>query len=109
MGGTSAGGQTKKCPDCAETILADAKVCKHCGYRFALAAPDVPHVGARVKVRAGEDDYDGEVGIVQTHLDDDGDGLTIGVIFKGDKQLYAFSPGELTVVTDEATKSNVQG
>src|SRR6516165_10182846 len=22
---------TKKCPDCAETILADAKVCKHCG------------------------------------------------------------------------------
>src|SRR5262245_14084489 len=25
---------TKKCPDCAETILADAKVCKHCGYRF---------------------------------------------------------------------------
>jgi rRNA maturation endonuclease Nob1 len=35
---------TKKCPDCAETILADAKVCKHCGYRFtattsAAAAP----------------------------------------------------------------------
>jgi ribosomal protein L37AE/L43A len=26
--------QTKKCPDCAETILFDAKVCKHCGYRF---------------------------------------------------------------------------
>jgi Uncharacterised protein family UPF0547 len=25
---------TKKCPDCAETILADANVCKHCGYRF---------------------------------------------------------------------------
>jgi Uncharacterised protein family UPF0547 len=32
--GTSA---TKKCPDCAETILVDAKVCKHCGYRFAPA------------------------------------------------------------------------
>jgi hypothetical protein len=199
-GGTSAGGQTKKCPDCAEAILADAKVCKHCGYRFALAAPDAPQVdptgkttaapdapqvdptgkttrvrchnchhvqkvpvsqssfvcaqcnrklmrtnarspsapspkstpattpsinqsaqrssppsthkprpntldvGARVKVRAGEDDYDGKVGTVQTHLDDDGDGLTIGVIFKGDKHLYAFSPGELTVVkTDQAT------
>ena len=29
---------TKKCPDCAETVLADAKVCKHCGYRFAAAA-----------------------------------------------------------------------
>jgi predicted RNA-binding Zn-ribbon protein involved in translation (DUF1610 family) len=27
--------QTKKCPDCAETVLADAKVCKHCNYRFA--------------------------------------------------------------------------
>lgn len=27
--------QTKKCPDCAETVLSDAKVCKHCNYRFA--------------------------------------------------------------------------
>src|SRR4051812_19221764 len=26
---------TKPCPDCAETVLADARVCKHCGYRFA--------------------------------------------------------------------------
>ncbi|ORJ57780.1 hypothetical protein B5M45_19400 [Mycobacterium simiae] len=26
--------QTKKCPDCAEAILAAANVCKHCGYRF---------------------------------------------------------------------------
>jgi hypothetical protein len=26
---------TKQCPDCAETILAQARVCKHCGYRFA--------------------------------------------------------------------------
>ena len=26
---------TKKCPGCAETVLADANVCKHCGYRFA--------------------------------------------------------------------------
>jgi hypothetical protein len=24
----------KKCPDCAEYILAEARVCKHCGYRF---------------------------------------------------------------------------
>jgi Uncharacterised protein family UPF0547 len=28
-------GPTKKCPDCAETVLADAKVCRHCGYRFS--------------------------------------------------------------------------
>jgi hypothetical protein len=25
---------TKTCPDCAETVLAEARVCKHCGYRF---------------------------------------------------------------------------
>jgi hypothetical protein len=30
--------KTKKCPVCAETVLADAKVCKRCGYRFASAA-----------------------------------------------------------------------
>jgi hypothetical protein len=35
---------TKKCTDCAETILADAKVCKHCGYRFAVIAPSGPQV-----------------------------------------------------------------
>jgi hypothetical protein len=33
-GPTAVQAPTKKCPDCAETILADAKVCKHCGYRF---------------------------------------------------------------------------
>lgn len=25
----------KVCPDCAEKVLFDARVCKHCGYRFA--------------------------------------------------------------------------
>ena len=25
----------KKCPDCAELVQPDARVCKHCGYRFA--------------------------------------------------------------------------
>lgn len=38
-GPKAAQARTKKCPDCAETILADAKVCKHCGYRFAASAP----------------------------------------------------------------------
>jgi hypothetical protein len=39
-------------------------------------------VGTRVKVRAAGDDYDGKIGTIQTQLDDDGDGLTIGVILK---------------------------
>jgi hypothetical protein len=26
---------TKQCPDCAERVLAEAKVCRFCGYRFA--------------------------------------------------------------------------
>lgn len=29
---------SKKCPDCAEMVLADANVCKHCGHRFAAVA-----------------------------------------------------------------------
>jgi hypothetical protein len=32
----------KKCPDCAETILNDAKVCKHCGYRFTATSSPAP-------------------------------------------------------------------
>lgn len=31
---------TKRCHDCAETVLADARVCKHCGYRFAPSVPE---------------------------------------------------------------------
>jgi hypothetical protein len=65
--------------------------------------PGVMGVGARVKVKSAGDDYDGEIGTVHTHLDDDGDGLTIGVTFKDDEYLYAFSPTELLVVTDSAT------
>jgi hypothetical protein len=37
--GPDAGGSaTKRCPDCAESVLADARVCKHCGYRFTTPA-----------------------------------------------------------------------
>jgi hypothetical protein len=28
----------KRCPDCAETVLSDARICKHCGYRFPAAS-----------------------------------------------------------------------
>ncbi|WP_082109829.1 zinc ribbon domain-containing protein [Mycobacterium sp. UM_Kg1] len=34
--------QTKACPDCAETVLAAARVCKHCGYRFAARPMSAP-------------------------------------------------------------------
>ena len=30
-------GDEKKCPECAELIKKDAKVCKHCGHRFTPA------------------------------------------------------------------------
>jgi hypothetical protein len=30
-------GESKTCPDCAETVLAAARVCKHCGFRFEAA------------------------------------------------------------------------
>lgn len=28
----------RTCPDCAETVLPDARVCAHCGFRFQVAA-----------------------------------------------------------------------
>jgi hypothetical protein len=31
----AAASEVKQCPDCAETVLDAARVCKHCGYRFA--------------------------------------------------------------------------
>ncbi len=38
---------TKRCPDCAETVLPDAKVCKQCGYRFAPVAESKPTLPER--------------------------------------------------------------
>lgn len=34
MPGLQAAESMKKCPECAEFVLKDAKVCKHCGNRF---------------------------------------------------------------------------
>jgi hypothetical protein len=33
---------TKSCPDCAETVKPDARVCRFCGYRFAPTQPERP-------------------------------------------------------------------
>jgi len=35
---------TKRCPDCAESVLAGARVCKHCGYHFQPSG--TPRVGS---------------------------------------------------------------
>jgi hypothetical protein len=32
-------GEYRECPDCAETIKTKARVCRYCGYRFALSPP----------------------------------------------------------------------
>ncbi|MDP7724764.1 DUF2510 domain-containing protein [Mycobacterium sp. TY814] len=47
----SAQARTKKCPDCAETILAEAKVCKHCGYRYARASRAVAVTASEESVK----------------------------------------------------------
>jgi len=31
--------EEKTCPDCAELVLAQARVCRYCGYRFASVLP----------------------------------------------------------------------
>jgi predicted amidophosphoribosyltransferase len=33
---------TKRCPDCAERVKRDARVCRSCGYRFDQANPERP-------------------------------------------------------------------
>jgi ribosomal protein L37AE/L43A len=35
-------GSRKKCPDCAESVMKEARKCKHCGYQFVQPskAPD---------------------------------------------------------------------
>jgi hypothetical protein len=61
--------------------------------------PGVLARGAPVKVLAVGDEHEGRVGTVQTFFDDADDGLDVGVIFKGDTDIYAFARTELRVVT----------
>jgi hypothetical protein len=53
--------------------------------------------GDSVHVVAAGDDHEGQVGIVDALLDDDGDGLTVCVKFKGDRRPYLFRRDELTL------------
>lgn len=55
--------------------------------------------GARVRVVAATDDRRGQVGVVHAVLEDDGDGLTIAVKFKDEKEPYAYRRDELQVQT----------
>ena len=53
--------------------------------------------GARVSVVAAADDYRGRVGVVHAVFEDDGDGITVAVKFKGDRELYAYRRDELAL------------
>jgi ribosomal protein S27E len=50
--GAAVQGPTKKCPDCAETILAAANVCKHCGYR--VTPPSAPDTSQKQEAPRGK-------------------------------------------------------
>jgi hypothetical protein len=56
---------------------------------------DPMDAGSSVHVIAAGDDHEGQVGIVDALLRDDGDGLTVCVKFKGDRKPYLFRRDEL--------------
>jgi hypothetical protein len=66
--------------------------------------PGVLAVGAAVKIIAAEDEHQGQIGNVQTFFDNADDGLDVGVIFNGDKDIYAFGRTELRVVTKSTSR-----
>lgn len=48
-GGAKAGAQTKRCPECAEAVALDAKLCRFCGHRFDAEFKPRPRIPTALK------------------------------------------------------------
>jgi hypothetical protein len=91
----------KKCPRCAETVKAEAKVCRHCGYDFATgAAPGA--AAAPPKKRGAGSKVLGCVGLAIVIL------IILAVIGSNMDPASKTSGGEAAVSAEPAVKVTAQ-